>query len=212
MGTETTLRDFLIHYSQNEYLKRSNIIRTLSLHVEELHKTYLINGSERTKTLKIINDLINTLNSTYNERMKMLKENDGDSNEYMSDNSEMTSAKNLKKIIDVDRKLSELTHFPEQLHNDDNFDVIDSLMNSSSHVFSEDFYSVLPNDFSKIDESILSIMYDYGTSNIKDILKILLRYKNINEHVTLELLELLNVLSAIFIPIFVKKINQYLRN
>jgi endopeptidase La len=207
MGTETTLRDFLIHYSQNEYLKRSNIIRALSLHIEELHKNYLINGSERTKTLKIINDLINTLNSTYNERMKMLKENDTDSNEYMSDDSEMTTAKNLKKIPDVDCKLSELTHFPEQLHSYDNFDVIDSLMNSSSHIFSDDFYSVLPNDFAKIDDTILNIMYDYGASNIKDILKVLARYKNINECIKAELFEFTNVISTLFVPIFVKKIN-----
>lgn len=207
MGTETTLRDFLIHYSQNEYLKRSDVIRTLSLHIEDLHKNYLINGSERTKTLKIINDLINTLNSTYNERMKMLKENDTDSNEYMSDDGEITSTKNLKKIIDVDCKLSELTHFPEQLHSDDNFDVIDSLMNSSSHVLSDDFYKALPHDFVKIDESILNIMYDYGTSTIKDILKVISHYKNINESVTAELFDLTNVLSTIFVPIFIKKNN-----
>lgn len=207
MGTETTLRDFLIHYSQNEYSKRSNIIHALSLHIETLHKNYLINGSERTRTLKNINDLINTLNSTYNERMKMLKANDGDSQEYMSDDSE-TVPKNLKKVIDIDCKLSDFTQFPEQLHSNDNFDVIDQLMNSSSYIFNEGFYNVLPQDFNKIDEQILAIVYDYGTSNINDILKVLVKYKNMNECATDELLEMCKVLSSLFVPVFVKKINS----
>jgi len=207
MTTETTLRDFLIHYSQNEYLKRSNMIHDLSIHIENLHKNYLINGSERTRTLKSINEIINVLNSTYNERMRMLKDNDNDSNEYMSDNSEMLATKNLKKITNVDCKLSELICLPEQIHTLNNFDVIDSLMNSSSHVFSEEFYNALPNDFSKIDESILNIIYDYGFSDIKKILQILSNYKNINDYISSELYELVNVISPLFIPVFIKKIN-----
>lgn len=209
MATETTLRDFLIHYSQNEYLKRSNIIHTLSLHIEELHKNYIINGSERTKTLKVINDLINLLNSTYNERIKLLKEHDTDlnSNGYMSDNSESVLTKNLKKISDLDRKLSDLTQLPHQIHIEDNFDVIDSLMNSTYHVFDDKFYDILPQDFSKIDESILSIMCDYGAKNIKDILNVISDYKNNAENIASETYELINVMSDIFVPIFVKKIN-----
>lgn len=201
MGTETTLRDFLIHYSQNEYLKRSQMIQSLSAHVDNIHRNYLINSSERTKTLKIMNDLINILNSTYNERMKMLKDNDADSNGYMSELSDSTSTKGLKKINDVDCKLSDLTNFP----NNYNFEVIDQLMNSGVHVFSNDFYNVLPNDFTKVDESLLNIMYEYGASDIKDILKVISSCSNINECVSNDSLEMINILSSLFVPIFVKK-------
>ena len=207
MSTETTLRDFLIHYSQVEYSKRSNLINFLSVHIEELYKNYLINGSERTKVLKSLNDIVNVLNGTYNERMKTLKCEDVTSNENMSENPESQIYKNLKKITDIDCKLSEITHIPEQFYPYDNFDIIDSLMKSSSHIFNEEFYNMLPNDFTNVDQSLLSIVSDYGFSNITDLLKLFCKYKNLSECIKHEVFEFINVLSPIFIPLFIKKIN-----
>ena len=206
MGTETTLRDFLIHYSQNEYLKRSTIIYGLSLHIEDLYTKYIINSSERTKILKTVNDIINSLNITYNERMQLLKGNEEDSNYYMSDESASREKKNLKKIENLDSKLSTLINMPSNA-SDNNFDIIDMLINSSSPMFEKKFYNMLPNDFNKIDEMLINVISSNGGKNIIDILSAITHYKNNDMTENSEIYDIIKVMSDIFVPLSVKKTN-----
>ena len=208
MSVEITIKDFLLHYLNDAYTHRSEIITNLTNHVERLYNEYLITNIERTKYMKLINKIIKIINITYNKRIKLLKDDNNnvtDQYETYSLTSDNDDKINISKIDNLNKNISEIIKLPIIINNSVfvKNNVLDIIIKLSSNLYHNELKAIIPNDFKYCDSKIKEILLEIGTMTIQDIIYIY----NYNDN-TLNDNLLYNLLKKIYIPLYVYKKNE----
>lgn len=178
--TELKVKDFLLYFLKKEYVKRSKVLCNLVSHVERLHKDYILTNIERTKNLKIINELIKSLNIHYELRIESIKgapqnvKHDDKIFEMDEEKEKNLSKQKLEKIPNLDKNLFEIIKFQKNKKIQENQDIkkISSLieLNASSEDILEQIYNLsstlyacelqkyCPNDFEIFDKKLKELI------------------------------------------------------
>lgn len=184
--------EIVLHYLQNDYEKRTNIIENLSAHIEKIYDIYLITSDDRKKAITMINDIINEMNLYYNKfilqinpELKKVYNNELsdtyiDNQELKDNNLKIETGKNklckrneikpTLKIIDILRKNNSLDRFLRDLH--------------------------LAN-YNNIDKELRKISNFVGMNSLTDILFL---YKFNTSHLSTDDIQRINLFSKIIIP------------
>ena len=225
MTTELKAKDFLLHFLKKEYSKRSKVTNNLTIHVERLHKDHLLTNIERTRHLKIINDLIKMLNLSYNSRLdtikgvqnkeKLIEDNFDidDDNNGKGDKNKVVGAK-LEKITNLEKNLCDIIKIPKskpgELTNESKAKMLDVVYNLSCTVYENELKNFCPNDFNDFDEKIKELISTIGCKNIMDAINVFSRVSNnmISSPIDVDNTEdesLYEILNNIFIPLFIQQ-------
>lgn len=100
---ELKIREILMAYLQDEYVRYSKIINNQSEHIQNINNDNIINNNERNQYMKILNDLIITLNNIYNEKLKILKSDDSAYEKKISNYEIFIGIDKIETIIDLIR-------------------------------------------------------------------------------------------------------------
>jgi endopeptidase La len=60
------LKEYLIYHIQQRYTKYSTILYNYQSHIERLHEDFVITNTDRNNYLKIVNEILKTMNTKYN--------------------------------------------------------------------------------------------------------------------------------------------------
>ena len=102
--SDNILKEYSIYFIQQRYKIYSQMMYNYQAHIELLHAEFIINITERNNYLKIVNELLKTMNSKYNTVMLDICES----------KNKNTNVNNLNKII-----INNSSNFEEvlKLHN-----------------------------------------------------------------------------------------------
>lgn len=198
MITNLTLRDFLIHYLNKEYHKRAKILTNLTSHIEMLHKDYILTNIERTRYLKLVNEIVRMLGALYNSRIDALKSSKLKmNNEDIFETEEKIQLDKLTKINKLDTKIHDIVSIPITEENQKSkLKILDIMYDSSELV------TYCPNDFDKLDRKLKEVVGNIGCKNINDIICIYCRcVNNIFDTEFGKDNQMLDLLNLKFVPI-----------
>jgi endopeptidase La len=155
--SELTVRDLIVHIMQKDYKIRSNISTNLSIHIEKLYDNYIIGSDEKKRLQKNINEIVNMLNKTIINQVKLRLSNDDKKNNFLNDQ--------VKKYLNI---------------NSNELETIENLL-EIMRTYKINLNGIKPISFKNIDISIKNISTEIGLGNIDDILKIFISsiYKNL---------------------------------
>jgi len=169
MSTNLTVRDFLLHNLKNEYIKRAGIIVGLTPHIEKMHNDFLISNLERSRFMKLTNDIIRILNFIYNTRINLIKDNKDAKNdndiEYCEMDDESFKMKKLQPVKNMDKKLSEFINISENITNS-----LNMISNMAHSLYKNELKHICPDDFQDLDNKIQELLCLIGLKSIKKII------------------------------------------
>ena len=84
---QTTLIEFNKKILQNEYTIRTNILRNISMHINNLHNDHLVYYESFCEYLSLLNNAIKSLNLEYNKTLRKIKNIDKDFKDLKIDNT-----------------------------------------------------------------------------------------------------------------------------
>jgi len=160
------VKDLLLYKLKIEYDKKCQIIKNMLVHIENIHESFLLGNSERTKYIKILNETVSKLKNLYHTKLSELNEN------------KYSDCINLQKNLNTDICVFTNIHMLRNLDMVNLMHVLDKYKMLSIDDYSniDDLYIPLYNE---IDLDIQKIMIHVGISKISDIIKILYPYTDI---------------------------------
>lgn len=207
--TDITLREFLINYLQVEYGKYSKLIFNQSEHIDRCHLEGILTIIDRNQHMKVLNDLIKSMNSLYNERLKILKGENVIDNDDVSTNPVKT--KNLVQVESFEKTIKELLVTNNYASTNSLIELMDIWETLQIPCFKNAYY----DDFSDIKEKLLKVASTIGFYSLDDALTILISNNYQNNIKTVQLTDFktrLDIYNRIFIPLsYEKKVNNNLQ-
>lgn len=170
MTTELKAKDFLLHFLKKEYVKRSKVINNLVLHIERLHKDYILTNIERTRHLKLINELIKNLNIIHKLRLDTIKgaqcdEKHDDSNFELDDEkvAEKAGEKTIKldKVTSLEKNLLDILKIQKKsadTNDDSKQKMLDTCYELSCTIYESELKKYCPNDYESFDKKIYELI------------------------------------------------------
>lgn len=211
MTTELKAKDFLLHYLKREYSKRSKVINNLTIHVERLHKDYLLTNIKRTDYLKVINNLIRLLNITYNSRLDTIKgvqdkDKCCDSEFDKPEEGEIVEKIKFDKITNLEKNLCDILKTakskPEDMNDETKRKMLNIMYGLSYTMYEAELKPFTPYDFKIFDEKLKKLITSVGCKNIADSLLIFSKgFENLIDVESPEELSLLEILNNSFVPL-----------
>ena len=187
-----TVKEFFLYKLRQDYEKRANTITGLVNHIDTTFANHLCTTSERSKYIKIMNELITDLNANYNERLDELTKN------KFSDDAIIEKKLNtdLATFINIPIILTKTQHILSIL----NTYKILSLNNTNMMKLHLPLYE-------DIDDTLLDLVKNIGSPKISDALQVIYGFptdkiKNILHQGSQTSKLLFDLLDQIFIPLY----------
>jgi hypothetical protein len=125
--------------------------------------------------MKNINDMVKSLNVTYNNRINSIKgDDDSISLTFEEDDVTKEENKNMDKIENLNKKISEIINLPmlkdKNVSYDTKLKMLNNLTKFSSSFYKTEFESLCPNDFLSFDKKICEIICGIGAKSLSDII------------------------------------------
>jgi len=180
--TDNIIIEYKIYNLQKDYNKYSDILYNYQSHIERCYKNYIITITERNTYLKIINDLIKEMNTTYNFYILETY------NETESDTTSNNSFKNgLKEILSN--------------KNINNIEILNNLININNLLNKSITKSTFKQPYDNIKTDILNkLASKIGFYNIHNGLILLIgdQYENIFDD---NIRNLINIYNKLYVPL-----------
>lgn len=201
-----TLKDFMINYLQTEYARFSELLNKYYEHVERCYNEFLITTNERNQHLKVLNELIKTMNNIYNEEIKQFKckeiidqevnDNDDSINncaKHDTNNNDQLDDKELNTLIENNNK-----NYTNELIN---------MMGLYESLNIKKLYGININNFEEIKDKLIQISNTIGFFNVDTALDLIIgkNYKMMFNGKDIKFNNKLYIVSKFFIPLSFEK-------
>jgi endopeptidase La len=168
----TTPKKFLLNFLELEYNRYSKLIYNYSDHIEHCYNETIITLVDRNNYLRVLNELIKTMNLLYNEKLKIFEGINKIDNQQDYDNNDEESKKDGNEIITY-KQQNKLVKFNYdtiyKINSKSTFDLI-NLWDGLNITNYKHYYF---DDFNKIKNKLLKISEKIGFKKIEDAMNIL---------------------------------------
>lgn len=192
-----TIRDLVLYYLQKDYTDRASIINRLTHHIEKLYDNFIITTEKKKDMQKLLNDLINILNRTYNTILVKIGYNVTDEHTNEDDIYKVIYNESYSLPIDLDIKLRDLFNLTTNFSLENVIEIVDILKDKSQE--RNLLKSGTLSYFDMIDNKLKEIGQEVGLANIEDIIKIY-KLKKTNS-LDKFYIQKINLMKDIFVPL-----------
>jgi endopeptidase La len=185
------IKDFKINNLIDEYHKFSSYFRSFQNHIERCYNDHIITIKDRNNFLKLINDLIRQLNTTYNIAMIEITENDNnDDKEFYGKNiSELRNLIHIHKVIGINKSTDQFHDLSNELLNKFGTKIGFPSINIALSIIIGDQYKYMfdqeTNNMLKFYDNVF-IPLKYSIEKINNTNKILIKKMEINQFVLIQ--------------------------
>lgn len=209
INVDLTIKDFILHCLNDEYIKKTGVLTRMTQHVEKLHSEYLLTSIKREKHMKNINQMIKMINNIYNNRLKYITNSIVNVEQFTFDTSSESNDKSIATIDNIDKKLSEIINLPSQcMLNEKTQFIMLNTMASIKQFYHNELKEFYPDDFNEFNDKLKNLTMNIGAKTIEDMIYIYTQNDTLFKND-----EIMETLNKTFTPISIEsKTNNSIKN